>query len=68
MIRLEVPAELRYRAVVIRTVAAACKVAREQKVGENPELDLSNEFDAQMVSALQKPSITSSSTHTLTAQ
>ena len=54
MIRLEVPAELRYRAVVIRTVAAACKVAREQKVGDNPELDLSNEFDAQMVSALSE--------------
>ena len=56
MVRLEVPGELRFRNLVVRTVAAACRVARagEAPEGEDPELDLSDEFDAQMVSALSE--------------
>ena len=60
MIRLEVPGELRFRSVVIRTVAAACRLARGQapveptEIGEQPRLDLSNELDAKLVSAVSE--------------
>jgi len=58
MVRLEIPGDLRFRALVVRTMAAACRVARERRTiesdAEEPELDLSDEFDAQMVSALSE--------------
>lgn len=54
MILLRVPGELRYRGLFVRTVAATCKLARD--VGsvegdQEEELDLSDRFDAEMVSA-----------------
>jgi serine/threonine-protein kinase RsbW len=53
VVRLEVPAELRYRALVVRAVAAACRVARAGGDGDR-ELDLAAEFDQQIISALSE--------------
>lgn len=64
MIRIQLPGELRFRSVIVRTVAAACRLARsldrsvseaeaaEAAVGE--ALDLSHDFDAKMVSAVSE--------------
>jgi anti-sigma regulatory factor (Ser/Thr protein kinase) len=56
MVRLEVPGELRFRGLVVRAVAAACRLARAEASveTEEAELDLSDEFDAQIVSALSE--------------
>ncbi len=56
MVRLEIPAELRFRPLVMRTVAAACRVARTDQVpaDDDPSLELSEEFDAQMLSAVSE--------------
>lgn len=60
MIRLEVPGELRFRGVVMRTVAAACRLARgESPVEHDAEsdeerLDLSHDLDAKLVSAVSE--------------
>lgn len=54
MILLRVPGELRYRGLFVRTVAATCKLARDGGSAEGDqeeELDLSDRFDAEMVSA-----------------
>lgn len=53
MIRIVLPAELRYRDVVIRAVAAACKLVGPERPPQpdNSLLDLADEFDAQVVSA-----------------
>jgi serine/threonine-protein kinase RsbW len=60
VIVLRVPGELRHRDVALRTVAAACKLVREQN-GSAPatprdaaKLDLTDEFDAQVVSAFSE--------------
>jgi serine/threonine-protein kinase RsbW len=59
MILLQVPGELRYRGLVVRAVAATCKLARDGRAGEreddgDDDLDLSDQFDAEMVSALSE--------------
>ncbi len=70
MILLQVPGDLRFRGIVVRTVAAACRLARGVDVltaagsGGDAEgdvaavtrdkLDLSNVFDAQLVSAVSE--------------
>lgn len=56
MILLRVPGELRYRGLVVRTIAATCKLAREGKdspaeTDPDTDLDLSDKFDAELVSA-----------------
>jgi serine/threonine-protein kinase RsbW len=63
VIKLRVPGQLRYRDVAVRTVAAVCKlVGSEALAAMGPQatidpdgaLDLSNEFDALMVSAFSE--------------
>jgi serine/threonine-protein kinase RsbW len=62
VIVLRVPGELRHRDVALRTVAAACRLVREGSGTplEHPnardanKLDLSDEFDAQIVSAFSE--------------
>jgi serine/threonine-protein kinase RsbW len=59
MIRLEVPGELRFRGVVVRVVAAACRLARTRHPEPDADraaapLDLSNGFDAELVSAVSE--------------
>lgn len=56
-IRVCVPGTLPYRSLAIRVVAEACKLvgARPQRGnGSRSELDLSNDFDAEMVSAFSE--------------
>ena len=55
MIRITVPASLRYRDVVIRAVAATCRLIRAAGAGPtdraDESLDLADPFDAAVVSA-----------------
>lgn len=53
MIRIVLPAELRYRDVVIRAVAAASKLVGPERPpqSDNSLLDLADQFDAEVVSA-----------------
>ncbi len=56
VIHLKVPGELVYRDVAIRTVAAACRLVRDGATTSSPAvpLDLSDEFDAELVSAVSE--------------
>ena len=61
MIRLRVPGLLQYRDVAVRTVAAACKLVRNSGAAvdlaestDTRRLNLSDEFDAGMVSAFSE--------------
>ena len=54
MIRIRVPGTLAYRDVVVRTVAAACNMASHRLVRDAGMLDLTTEFDAQVVSAFSE--------------
>lgn len=65
MIRLRVPGQLNYRDVAIRMVAAACQLVREPNaarrarlergnIDRRGSLDLSNPFDAMVVSAFSE--------------
>jgi serine/threonine-protein kinase RsbW len=61
VIRLEVPGDLRFRGVVVRAVAAACRLARNDQAAADDvagmisaDLDLSDSFDAEMVSAVSE--------------
>jgi serine/threonine-protein kinase RsbW len=51
MIRLSVPGTLRYRDVVLRVVASACKLMRSL-AGTKQELSRDDEFDDKVVSAV----------------
>jgi serine/threonine-protein kinase RsbW len=56
-IRVSVPGTLPYRSLAIRVVAEACKLvgARPRRgTGSRSDLDLSNDFDAEMVSAFSE--------------
>jgi len=56
VINLRVPGDLAFRDVAIRTVAAACRLVRDaatQSASVAP-LDLGDEFDAQVVSAVSE--------------
>lgn len=66
VIRLTLPAELRYRDVAVRTVAAACRLVSKSRtahgsvagprgqLAEGEELDLSDRFCADVVSAVSE--------------
>ena len=58
MIRIRVPAQLRYRDVVVRTVAASCKLVGDRQdslARQAPQkLDLGSEFDSDVVSAFSE--------------
>lgn len=49
VIRLKVPCSLQYRDVAMRTVAAACKIARPRRASDAPDSDV--DFDAQVVTS-----------------
>ena len=60
MIKLRVPAKLEFRGVAMRTVAAACQLARTGQTDVNTELDdvkdldLTDKFDSELVSAFSE--------------
>lgn len=59
MIRLRVPGKLKYRDVVVRTIAAACKLVGPDRVSQlgqrSPgDLDLADAFDSDVVSAFSE--------------
>jgi len=56
VIKLTVPGELAYRDVVIRTTAAACRLVRAGATQSSTlaPLDLSDDFDAELVSAVSE--------------
>ncbi len=56
-IRVSVPASLRYRSVIIRVVASACRLLSEPEISLESvqhEIDLSERFDAELVSAVSE--------------
>jgi anti-sigma regulatory factor (Ser/Thr protein kinase) len=60
-IRLVVPADLRFRDIAVRAVAEACRLVSRARgaqgsgaVGTSPQLDLSDRFAAEMVSAVSE--------------
>jgi serine/threonine-protein kinase RsbW len=54
IIRLSVPGALNYRDVVLRVVAAACRLVRDMAKGKQEPSRASREFDDKVVSAISE--------------
>jgi serine/threonine-protein kinase RsbW len=54
IIQLSVPGTLSYRDVVLRVVAAACKLVRDMAIGKQEPSRASHEFDDKVVSAVSE--------------